>query len=110
MNNTVNIDSVMQDKLEEKILELAKKVQDGTIEDFKVYTLIENFMGNRLFTRELFVKTLEWYNDNPNITLKTDDPGIETTTCFNLIDAYDFIVTFKKRQAITQSLVAEAIS
>ncbi len=59
MNNTVNIDSVMQDKLEEKILELAKKVQDGEIEKSGSYTLLENLMPHRLFTRELLVKTLE---------------------------------------------------
>lgn len=110
MDNTVNIDSVMQDKLEEKILELAKKVQDGTIEDNEVYTLIKKIMNNRLFSRKLLVDTLEWYNDNPDIIIENGDPGLDTTTIFNIIDAYDSLVALMERQEITKKWVEAIIS
>ena len=109
-NNIVEMDSARLKNLEEKIIILAKNVQDGKIEDPEVYALIDQLMSNRLLTRDLFVKTLEQYNDSLSGTTKDNDTGLDTTTRFRLIDAYDFIIRIKEQQAINESLVDEIIS
>lgn len=84
--NVVELGPVQLKNLEDQIIILAKNVQDEKINNSEVYTLIDHLMSNTLFTRDLFVKTLESYNDSlieePDPNAEGVDKGLEPNTCF----------------------------